>query len=217
MRIAVKTRVESILEGNIARTIQKVADEENATLVMMGARGMGRISGLFLGSVSRDVLRYGRTNLLIMRYKVLKGDNLGRFCRSLFARVICPTDFSHLAKDAILAIKEVKAVGEIGLVYVVSSGETDEQIDAAIRNAGSKLNDIIKEIERPGLKLKAHVQVGDAAQEISSLADKENASLIAMSSHGAGWLEQMVVGSTTYETARIANRPVLIVRVGRKA
>lgn len=217
LRIAVKTRVESIMEGNIARTIQKVADEENATLVMMGARGTGRISGLFLGSVSRDVLRYGRTNLLIMRYKVLKGDNLGQFCRSLFARVICPTDFSHLAEDAILAIKEVKAVGEIGLVYVVSSGETDEQIDAAIRNAGSKLNDIIKEIERPGLKLKAHVQVGDAAQEISSLADKENASLIAMSSHGAGWLEQMVVGSTTYETARMANRPVLIVRAERKA
>ena len=41
--------------------------------------------------------------------------------------------------------------------------------------------------------------------------------MIAMSSHGAGRLEQMVVGSTTYETARMANRPVLIVRVGRKA
>ena len=83
LRIEVKTRVETIMEGSIAKTIQRVADEENATLIMVGARGRGRISGLLLGSVSRDVLRYGQTDLLIMRYKVLEGDNLGRFCRSL--------------------------------------------------------------------------------------------------------------------------------------
>jgi len=217
LRMDVKTRVETIMEGSIARTIQRVADEENATLIMVGARGKGRISGLFLGSVSRDVLRYGRTNLLIMRYKVLEGENLGRFCRSLFTRVICPTDFSDPAKDAIKFIKDLKEVGEIGLVYVVSSGESDEQIDAAVREAGSKLNAIVRETERPGLRVKAHVLVGDAPQEISSLADREDASLIAMSSHGAGWIEQMVVGSTTYETARIANRPVLIVRAEKKA
>ncbi len=217
LRIDVKTRVETIMEGSIARTIQRVADEENATLIMVGARGKGRISGLFLGSVSRDVLRYGKTDLLIMRYKVLEGDDLGRFCRSLFTRVICPTDFSDPAKQAISVIKGMKEVGEIGLVYVVSSGESDEQIDAAVREAGSKLNSIVKEIERPGLKVVAHVKAGDAPHEISSLADSEDASLIAMSSHGAGWLEQMVVGSTTYETARIANRPVLIVRAEKKA
>ena len=217
LRIDVKTRVETVMEGSIARVIERVAQEENATLVMMGARGKGRISGLFLGSVSRDVLRYGQTNLLIMRYKVLEGDSLGRFCRSLFTRVICPTDFSDPAKDAISFIKDLKEVGEIGLVYVVSSGESDEQIDAAVREAGSKLNSIVKEIERPGLRVTTHVLVGDAPQEISSLADKEDASLIAMSSHGAGWLEQMVVGSTTYETARIANRPVLVVRAKKKA
>lgn len=217
LRINVKTRVETILEGNIARTIQKVADEENTTLIMVGARGKGRISGLFLGSVSRDALRYGHTNLLIMRYKVLEGDNLGRFCRSLFAKVICPTDFSDPAKDVIFSIKDLKEVGEIGLLHVVSSGESDEQIDAAVREAGVNLNSILKEIERPGLKVMAHVQVGDASKEINTLADREDASLIAMSSHGAGWIEQMVVGSTTYETARIANRPVLIVRAKKKA
>ena len=69
-----------------------------------------------------------------------------------------------------------------------------------------------QEIERPDLKVKVHVLVGDAAQEIVALADREDESLIAMSSHGAGWLQQMVVGSATYEMAKTANRPVLIVR-----
>ena len=215
LRFNVKTRVEAILEGDIAKAIERVADEENASLIIMGARGRGLVSGLFLGNVSRNVLLYGHTNLLIMRYKVLEGEKLGQFCRSLFSKVICPTDFSEQAKKAISFVTGLKQVGEIGLQHVVASGESDEQIDAEIKEAGSKLNAIAREIERPALKVKVHVQVGDAPQEIAALADREDASLIAMSSHGAGWLQQMVVGSTAYETARIANRPVLIVRSER--
>jgi nucleotide-binding universal stress UspA family protein len=39
LRFNVKTRVETIMEGDISKVIQKVADEENATLIAMGARG----------------------------------------------------------------------------------------------------------------------------------------------------------------------------------
>jgi nucleotide-binding universal stress UspA family protein len=215
LRFNVNTRVETVLEGDISQVIERVADEEKASLIMMGAKGKGRVSGLFLGNVSRNVLLYGHTNLLIMRYKVLEGEKLGQFCRSLFSKVICPTDFSEQAKKAISFVTGIKQVGEIGLQHVIVSGESDEQIDADIKEAGGKLNAIAREIERPDMKVKVHVQVGDAPQEISNLADREDASLIAMSSHGAGWLQQMIVGSTTYETARIANRPVLIVRSER--
>ncbi len=213
----VKTRVETIMEGDPAKVIQKVADEENASLIVMGARGKGRVRGLLLGSVSKNVLVYGHTNLLLMRYKVLEGENLGRFCRSIFSKIICPTDFSEPARDAISFVSKLEGVGEMDLQYVVASGESDEQIDAEIRAAGAKLNDISKEIARPNLKVKVHVQVGNAPEEISKLADMEDASLIAMSSHGRGWLEQLTVGSTTHETARISNRPVLIVRAEKKA
>jgi len=217
LRFNVKTRVETIMEGDTSKTIQRVADEENATLIAMGARGKGRVSGLLLGSVSKNVLVYGHTNLLLMRYKVLEGENLGRFCRSIFSKIICPTDFSEPARDVISFVSKLEGVGEMDLQYVVASGESDEQIDAQIREAGAKLNDISKEIARPNLKVKVHVQVGNAPEEISKLADMEDASLIAMSSHGRGWLEQLTVGSTTHETARISNRPVLIVRAEKKA
>ncbi len=217
LRFNVKTRVETIMEGDTSKTIQRVADEENATLIAMGARGKGRVSGLLLGSVSKNVLLYGQTNLLLMRYKVLEGENLGSFCRSLFSKIICPTDFSEPAKEVISFISTLESVGEIGLQHVVASGESDEQIDVAVRDAAAKLNGIFKEIERPDLKVKVHVQVGNAPEEISRLADREDASLIAMSSHGKGWLKQMTVGSTTYETARISNRPVLVVRAEKKA
>jgi nucleotide-binding universal stress UspA family protein len=217
LRFNVKTRVETLMDGDTAKIVQKVADEENATLIVMGARGKGRVSGLLLGSVSKNVLLYGKTNLLLMRYKVLEGETLGRFCRTLFTRVICPTDFSQPARDAISFISTLKGVEEIELQHVVASGESEKEIDAAVSDAGVKLNEIVKEIERPGLKVSVHVQVGSAPEEISRLADKEDASLIAMSSHGKGWLEQITAGSTTYETARVSNRPILVVRTEKKA
>jgi len=49
--------------------IQRVAEDEDAALVIMGARGRGIWQGLLLGSVSTDYLRYGTKDLLIMRYK----------------------------------------------------------------------------------------------------------------------------------------------------
>ena len=44
--------------------------------------------------------------------------------------------------------------------HVVASGETDEQIDAAVQEAAGKLHAIAREIERPGMKVIVHVQVG---------------------------------------------------------
>ena len=41
--IDVKIRAVSVLEGDVARIIQKVAEEEKVSLVAMGARGKSRI------------------------------------------------------------------------------------------------------------------------------------------------------------------------------
>ncbi len=53
---------------------------------------------------------------------------------------------------------------------------------------------------------------GALASQIKSLAIREDVSLIVMSSHGKGWLKQLMVGSTTFDVVRTAERPVLIVR-----
>ncbi|HNZ05863.1 MAG TPA: universal stress protein, partial [Methanothrix soehngenii] len=69
--VTVKVKAVSVLEGEVASAINKVAMEENVSLVAMGARGRSLIMSTLLGSSSRNVLRFGRTHLLIMRYKTL--------------------------------------------------------------------------------------------------------------------------------------------------
>lgn len=196
----VKTRTETVMEGTIQRMVQKIADEEKVSLVAMGARGKGLVEGVLLGNVAKDVLRYGSTNLLLMRYKILEGREgmtLDMVCSQPFSKVLCPTDFSEPAAEALGFVKGIEGIGEIVLQNVVSRGETWNDIYALREEAIEKLNAMREELEKAGLKAKVYVSIGNPAQEISNLAYKENVSLIAMSSHGKGWLEQLAVGGTT--------------------
>jgi nucleotide-binding universal stress UspA family protein len=53
-----------VREGGPARTILEVADEENASLIVLGTRGPSNAAELLLGSVSTEVLRYARCPVL---------------------------------------------------------------------------------------------------------------------------------------------------------
>ena len=214
----VKIRAEFIMEGEIARVIQKVADQEKISLIAMSARGKGVVEGIVLGNVAKNILRYGNANLLLMRYKVLEDHGeptLERFCSHPFSKVLCPTDLSDPAFEAIAFIKGIREVGEILLQHVVFRGETWKEVEGHIVEATKNLNAISNEIEQAGLKVKVQVSVGSPAEQISDFASKENVSLIVMNAYGKGWLKQLTVGSTTYDVAKMADRPVLVLRAGQ--
>ncbi len=98
------------------------------------------------------------------------------------------------------------------LVHVVDRGETQEEIDANVREAEKKLEDTAAEFGRPGLKMKVHVRVGNPPDEINSVAEGENVSLIAMSTRGMGVFRELLLGGTARDVVRHAKRPVLAVR-----
>ncbi len=56
----------TILEGNTAFEINKFADENNSTLIVMGAQGKGFIKELFIGSNSMRVARFTTKPLLLI-------------------------------------------------------------------------------------------------------------------------------------------------------
>jgi nucleotide-binding universal stress UspA family protein len=206
------------MEGEIARVIQKVADQEKISLIAMSARGKGVVEGIVLGNVAKNILRYGNTNLLLMRYKVLEDrekTTLEKFCSHPFSKVLCPTDLSDPAFETIAFVKGISEVGEILLQHVVFRGETWKEVEGHVEEATNNLNAIGKEIERAGLKVKVQVSVGSPAEQISNFASKEDVSLIVMNAYGKGWLKQLTVGSTTYDVAKMADRPVLVVRAGQ--
>lgn len=215
--VSVKVKAVSVLEGEVASAIQKVAEEEKVDLVAMGARGMSRVRSALLGSVSRNVLRFGDTHLLVMRYKAVEGDEMEKFCTNVFSKVLFPTDFSQPAEAALSFLKDIGRIGELILLNAVSKGETDDEIDANVADATARVDEIAKDLEKAGMKVTRKVIIGHPVDVILSEAEKEDVSLVAMSSQGAIAIKRGRIGSTAYDVANMARRPVLILRRSRIA
>ncbi len=215
--VAVKVKAVSVLEGEVASAINKVAMEENVSLVAMGARGRSLIMSTLLGSSSRNVLRFGRTHLLIMRYKTLDDDTMEKYCARVFAKVLFPTDLSQTSELALSFLKNLEGIGEIVLLNIVSKGETDEEIQAGVASAKNRIEEIAQNLKMAGMQVTTKVVVGQPTEVIKSEAEKEDVSLIAISSQGAAAIKKGRIGSTAYDVANSASRPVLILRQEKMA
>jgi nucleotide-binding universal stress UspA family protein len=56
-----------IIEGNSAEAIIEVAKTRESDLIVMGSRGLGRLSGLVLGSTSQKVVSHAPCPVLIVK------------------------------------------------------------------------------------------------------------------------------------------------------
>jgi nucleotide-binding universal stress UspA family protein len=57
----------AILEGDAAESIVEYADKNGFDMIVMGSRGLGKIKGAFLGSVSSKVLQHAKGSVLIVK------------------------------------------------------------------------------------------------------------------------------------------------------
>ena len=71
-----------------------------------------------------------------------------------------------------------------------------------------------EELKRDGLDVDSVLAGGDPAREIAEAAQREHCDLIAMSTHGHRWLQDLLYGSVASEVRHITRVPVLLVRGG---
>lgn len=209
-RIRPEPGLELLDGGSVGEAIVETAIAEEASLICMGAQGKGLLESTLLGSVSTEVLRNGRADLLIFRHGMLQasGDGAaGELCRNIFSKVILTTDFSNAGEEAITTARSLTALRELLLVNVI---EREEDFD----EAASRMNVLRDELEREvqGVRFTVHVLKGRPADEIVSLAQRQKASLIMMGSQGKSWSRQIRIGSTTFDVAHRALSPILVVR-----
>jgi len=109
--LRVFTRIEY---GDQAANIVRVAEEELASLIVMGAQGKTAAQELLLGSVANEVMRRASAPVLIQKFEVVR--EMGhvackRVCENMFSCVLFPIDFSDCAKQAFQVIKQLKHAG----------------------------------------------------------------------------------------------------------
>ena len=218
VRINVDVIVNAITQGSVAHAILEIAEAENVSLIIVGARGINPIQELLLGSVSSSVLRYATTNVLIMHFPPDDGDTRlspASPSLTLFSKVLVPTDFSRSAGEASALLKTIPGIREIVLLHVVNRAESPEDIEGRVKSAQIQLEEIKKEFINVGVRVTYHVRPGDPTEMIPAIADEEGVSLIAMSAFGLDWVRELVLGSTTFSVVRKSGKPVLILRPGQ--
>lgn len=212
--LAVSSMVLTSRAQGVADTILRVAEEEGADLILLGARGKGIIRGILLGSVSSDIVRRARTDVLIMRHKVLEtldGPRYEKFCPRIYGKILVPMDLSPDSRRSLAFLGTLPQDGSIVLAHVVTHGEAPEIVQAFVEDAELALNGMKHDL--PSLNVSTVVRVGNPAHEIARLAEEEDVSLILVASSQKGGLERFLMGSTAYAITELAQRPVLVVKV----
>jgi nucleotide-binding universal stress UspA family protein len=207
----VETIVSTITQGDIPLTILEKADGERASLIMMGARRKNTIASILLGSVSANVIRHAKIPVLLIRFPPGSGTADNR--PHLFSRVLVPVDFSGPSEKALALLRELPGIGQAVLLHVVDRGESDGEIQAAVRASRERLEAIQQDLAGNGITAEVLVHVGYPPDEINATADRSNATLILISPQGEGWMRELralFIGSTTSAVIRRAHRPVLI-------
>jgi len=138
--------------------------------------------------------------------------------------ILVPTDFSKHAEYALKVAAQVakKNNGKVILLHMLELQQTgNDAITTAhdipelmfFKNAAvNKLDELVDSPYLEGIEVASIVQFHMAFNGIIENAEKHNADLIIMGSHGASGFQEMFIGSNAEKVVRNSSIPVLIIK-----
>jgi nucleotide-binding universal stress UspA family protein len=197
----------------IARTILNVADRCGAHLILIGARGAGLLRETLLGSVSHDVLRNAKRDILIMHPRSrnsVPGGN-ATACPLLFSAILCPVDLSRVSEETIRHVAELDRHSRFILFHAIPRAESVAELNLMRARATERLQALQKDIGGSGGSSEILVRMGDPVLLSVTEAERSNASLILLSRYGRfDYMKNIPIGGTAETIALRSSRPVLI-------
>lgn len=203
-----------VVEGDPREEVVRVADEGRFDLVVVGARGLGRLERLLVGSVSLTVARYAIAPVLVARQPA-------RDVR----RIVVALDGSPDAGRALQFVSGYLSSRNVAVrvVHVVATPtrsravDRDASVDAddERRAAGEEL---LADAAAPldgFLKVERSLVAGDPREEILRVAGGWTADLVVVGSRGLGAIRRLVLGSVSEAVLLHAPCPTLVVPARR--
>lgn len=200
-----------------APTIIEYIKNNNIDLIVMGTHGRRGLRHMLLGSVTEEVLRKSKCNVLTVKKNDSKIQSI--------KHILIPTDFSKHAKNALIEGLQLVNMFEakITLLHVIEEPippayylpanniTIETHLTAAKKNSLNHLSELVQDINKSE---SANIDVieGHVASSIKNYADNHEVDLIVMGAHGYTGLKHFLLGSTTEKMVRIASCPILIVK-----
>lgn len=211
------------------RGLLVTADEWHAGMIVVGARGVGPIARLLLGSVSTTVAQSAKAPVLVVResggdrsesaLRVLvayDGSEASRHATALLGQLSWPAE----TVGRVMTVCESMLVGQLPdwLEKQARDQEFEEMSQVWVREHEAEKRATHDELVAYCHKLPAPfhhdplVVEGDPADEILQAIDREGSDLVVMGARGIGAWERLLLGSTSQKILSHAACSVLIVR-----
>lgn len=190
-----------VRQGDPRVEIVHAAEEMRVRMIVLGARGLGRVKRVLIGSTSLAAARYAPCPVAIVRGRPHKT-----------GRVLVAVDGSSGSRDALrfLSISELERDSRLTLVHVLPRAVAAERTrhagaEALLRAAARMLEESRRRVERL-------VAYGDPAREIVKAARRRDVDLVVLGARGLRTLGRLLLGSVSETVLHQTRRPVIIVR-----
>lgn len=206
---------EQIEIGRPGEAIHAMAVAEKCDEIVMGARGMGAIGNLALGSVAADVVERAAVPVTLLREASVP--------ERLYRKVLIPLDGSAAAgRAADFLSRRAQAIGGFDVVALNVQEPVDHwhraaaEVDAALRHRrdhGQALcRSACEVLARVEGKVEFEVRFGDPATVISETASRQGCDLIVMGTRGLGALGGLILGSVAFKVLHAAEVPITLIK-----
>ena len=209
-----------VVASEPAAGILAAAERQQPDLIAMTTHGRSGVARWILGSVAAKVLHASHTPLLLVRPPADgKQSNT-----STLKRLLVPLDGSDLSTSVLpfagdlakrlgASLVLFHAVYEPVMTYPGAEAVFDtpvlEEMEAGAREY---LKPAAGDLTEQGVKVDVVAAIGNATDGIVWAAERQDADLIVMSTHGRSGLGRMVLGSVADGVVRRTSLPVIVVR-----
>jgi nucleotide-binding universal stress UspA family protein len=201
--------------------VNRVAKEQDASLIVIGSHGSTLARESLLGGTAMGILHHAQLPVLVIRLKIVEQDGQSRCegaCSDYRKHVLFCTDFSEIAERAFTYVEKIVESGakRVTLLHVQDRGRIEKYLKDRLGEFNEidreRLQRLQKSLEQRGAsEVQIELPYGFPIQEIRRIAERENESLIVMGSQGRGFISEVFLGSVSHQVVRRAPVPVLLV------
>jgi len=210
-----------VASGQPSFEINRVANEQRASLIVVGSHGATLAKEVMLGGVAMAILHKATVPVLVIRLKITDLDAQIRcevICTDLWRHILFCTDFSDTAERAFAYVEKIVESGtqRVTLLHVQDKirigTHLSNRLEEFNRIDQTRLERLKTQLEAKGaMDVRIEIPYGSPIQEILRRTKDEDVSLVVMGSQGRGFITEVFIGSVSHHVVRGAGVPVLLV------
>lgn len=195
--------------GLAPQLVNKVAEESGSDLIVVGANPQPALARSLVGPTGRRILYLADRPVLVA----------SEARREPYRRIVAAVDLSQMSLSVLECAWTLARVdgAELVVLFVLEPlpmilARVARLREEGLRKANTELDRVLNEAGLSGEgSVVKRIREGNAGREILQEAQSADADLVVLGTHGFGFFDRLMLGSTSLYVLRHGNRALLVV------